>query len=190
MRYVWFFAVLFLAAVQTFAQSPRLNAQSKTLTPKPGSMKGSVSPAAALFEQGLNKFYEEKFEAAIQTFSKAIQQDSMYARAFHMRGESYVRLKKQEEALQNFNQAILIAGDYEDYLYSRANLYADLKNYPAAVQDYDRVLALRPRYPEALLDRAQTKLAMGDKMGACTDLKQAAVFGLTEATLLQQCPTQ
>ena len=72
---------------------------------------------------------------AIEDFSRAIQVDSQYARAYHMRGLARENLGDDQEALKDFDRAIFCNPEYGPAHYSRATLNAKLGREYAAVQD-------------------------------------------------------
>lgn len=142
--------------------------------------------AAQLCDRGMDKLFDGDEASALAAFNEALQKDSTFSRAYHLRGELRLKQGALEEALYDLNRAISFAGDYPDYFYARANIQTQRKAYIEAISDYTKVLTLRPNYPEALLDRAIAKLENGDMVSGCADVVLAEALGLKDSALKEK----
>ncbi len=67
-----------------------------------GAYQPSVAPTAAVMTaRGIERFDEDKFQEAIDQFTKAIALDSTYAEAWQRRAEAYTQLGRSEQAAED-----------------------------------------------------------------------------------------
>ena len=59
---------------------------------------GEAPTAAVMVSRGIQRFSEDKFQEAIDQFTKAIVLDADYAEAWERRSEAYARLGRQQQA--------------------------------------------------------------------------------------------
>jgi tetratricopeptide (TPR) repeat protein len=76
----------------------------------------------------------KQYNAAIDTFSKAITIDNQLHEALDGRGLAYLATDKVSEALADFSNAIEVI-DLKNYRYDRSLVYTKQKNYRAALAD-------------------------------------------------------
>jgi tetratricopeptide (TPR) repeat protein len=79
---------------------------------------------------------------AIADFSRAIEIDSNYAKAYHLRGLAREMAKEDDEAYQDFTKAIEIDPEYGAAFYSRATLLTKMNQEDAASEDMKMVTHL------------------------------------------------
>jgi tetratricopeptide (TPR) repeat protein len=81
-------------------------------------------------------------DSAIENFSRAIEIDAGYAKAYHMRGLAFEAAGDDSGALEDFNKAIEINPEYGAAYYSRAALLTKMGQEDAATEDLQTVTHL------------------------------------------------
>jgi len=94
-----------------------------------------------------------KYEQAIEDFSKAIELDPDFAEAYNNRGLSYAELNEHEQAIKDYDKAIELNPNYAVAYNNRGNAYAKLNKYKQAIEDYDRAIKLNPALAGAYNNR-------------------------------------
>ncbi len=101
-------------------------------------------------KRGLAKYDSDYISGAIADFTKAIEINPNYAKAYYNRGEAYL---------------------------SRAEEKDDLDDYSVAIADFTKAIEINPKYAEAYLSRGVAKCDSGDEAGACEDWNKAGELG-------------
>jgi tetratricopeptide (TPR) repeat protein len=81
-------------------------------------------------------------ENAIGDFSRAIDVDSGYAKAYHLRGLAQELAGEMDAALKDFGRAIEIDSEYGAAYYSRATLLTNMGQEDSATEDMKMVAHL------------------------------------------------
>jgi predicted O-linked N-acetylglucosamine transferase (SPINDLY family) len=89
----------------------------------------------------------------VESYSRAIQLNPLYAEAYSNRGSALNALKQCEAALESYDRAIQLKPDYVDAYANRASTLGVLGRYEAAVESYGEVLFLKPDFVEAHFSR-------------------------------------
>jgi predicted O-linked N-acetylglucosamine transferase (SPINDLY family) len=84
------------------------------------------------------------YQAALESFDKAIALRPDYAEAHNNRGGMLNTLLQYETALENFDRAIQLKPDYAGAFDNRGNALLILKRYQEALESYSRALQLCP----------------------------------------------
>lgn len=123
-------------------------------SPQPAPVKQALSstPPAVLntagdfLARGDYDFDLGNYDAAIDSYSRALELKPDFAEAYNDRAYTYMTVKNYSLALSDLNQALRLRPDYVNALMNRGDIY----NYyyqidrARAIADYDRVLALHP----------------------------------------------
>jgi len=91
--------------------------------------------------------------------------------------------ENEDVALVEEKDIVITAEDKvlaEEYKNS-GNAKRDLLDYKGAIEDYTKAIELNPNYADAYYTRGITKIAVGDKVGGCTDLSKAEELGHSRA---------
>lgn len=87
----------------------------------------------------------DRLDEALADFNHAIDLDSTYARAYHLRGLVKDKQGDAEGALDDFSKAIEIEPEYAAAYYSRATLHTKMKHEDLALDDIEVVHHLSNR---------------------------------------------
>jgi tetratricopeptide (TPR) repeat protein len=96
----------------------------------------------ALLARGSAHLKSGKAENAIGDFSRAIDVDSNYAKAYHLRGLAQELAGDDDSALKDFGKAIEIDSEYGASYYSRATLLTKMGHEESATEDMKMVTHL------------------------------------------------
>jgi len=94
---------------------------------------------AHLAQLYLDLAYPEKL---LNCLEKAIQIDSRFAKAYHLRGILYHGMGRHRSAIKELSIALTYEGSSIECLYLRASCHHAIGEYKAAIKDYDDVLDL------------------------------------------------
>jgi tetratricopeptide (TPR) repeat protein len=109
-----------------------------------------------------------KYEAALESYKKAAEVDTGYARAYMHIGYMYSNLGEQDKALRNMEHYIRLAPDAADPHASYADLLMRVGRYEEALKEHQKALTLKPDYWYSFL-------RIGNIYGLMGRLKEAEV---------------
>jgi tetratricopeptide (TPR) repeat protein len=141
--------------------------------PEPKSDK-----AATYLDQG-HEFYERKdFDAALASFTKAIEINRNYAEAYYERGLVYRVRGENDAALADFTQAINTASDsHEMHYHARGLTQLARQDFDAAIADFNEVIKLDGYYyADAYFSRGIAHQRKGKHDAAIADFDRALGF--------------
>lgn len=103
------------------------------------------TPTAELCnDRGVDWTARGDFSQAIAEFTRAIELDGEYARAWHNRGFAHLQQEKFEQAIEDYTRAIeLDPGVHLSYS-DRGTAWFELGEYERAIEDYTRAIELAP----------------------------------------------
>ena len=102
------------------------------------SLFGQTTNADAekALSKGQDAFEDDKSNAAIRHFNKAIELDPNYADAYNYRGEVYSYLEKYPEALADFSKAVTLNPKLGEAFQGRGTVYFKTSKFRTASSDY------------------------------------------------------
>jgi adenylate cyclase len=103
--------------------------------------------ALAHYAQGLIHRAKNERQRALNSFSRAIDNDSGFARAYAQRGSELINDGKFDDALKDINHAIQIGADDASagmFYWGRGRAYFFKKDYPEAIKALTDAVRLRP----------------------------------------------
>jgi len=124
-------------------------------------------------DKGDEYYDNEEFEKAIEYFSKAIDLDSKYAKAFIYRGNAKCRLNELKSAILDFNKAIDFNPNNAIAFNNRGNAKNRLKDYYSGIEDYNEAIKLKPNFAQPFNGRGTIKRNLSDFYGAIEDYNMA-----------------
>ena len=113
----------------------------KTVELAPGDAQAHGNLGNALQAAG-------KFDAAMDSYLRALEIDPAFAEAHNNLGSVLQRQGRLEEARDNYRKAIDIKADYTKALFNLGNVLKDLKEYAEAADSYRAASALQPEDAE------------------------------------------
>ena len=166
------------------AESPERNLSSKTspedgvnLSPAVAATKTGPTPtpseAVRCFMDGLTKFDAQDLRGALAAFTKAIELDPTYAKAYANRASIYNSLKQSERGLTDGNEAIRLNPQLPQAYVVRGNCYADIHQLKRAIEDYDEAIRLDPKNTDAHNNRGIVYGMLGQNKVALENFTQA-----------------
>jgi tetratricopeptide (TPR) repeat protein len=117
---------------------------------------GARDPAASheAYQNGRALEDRREYQAAVDSYTKAIALDPGNDSAFLHRGYSLFELKQLNEALSDVNRSIKIQRDNSRAYAFRAKVYREMKDYQQAMVDLEQALSRDPDNPEFLVSMA------------------------------------
>lgn len=109
--------------------------------------------AIKFFEKGFAAMKKTKYEEAIKQFTKAIEVDPKFDKAYYDRALCYVRMNKFDESLPDYNKAIEVNPNYSVALVGRGRLLHHKKMIKEALADYNKAIELGTDDPVAYFNR-------------------------------------
>ncbi|OHB78244.1 MAG: hypothetical protein A2V98_21295 [Planctomycetes bacterium RBG_16_64_12] len=153
-----------------------------TLAPVPGPaaqepatvVSGAVS-AEELADEGYRLVQAKRWQQAIDAYSKAIQADPNYRKAYWNLGYVYNRIGNPDAAIQILDKGLDLPPSGRDYragmFYERSIALASLKRYERALADINESVRLNPDSARSLYFRARISLLQGDLDAALRDAR-------------------
>ncbi len=113
------------------------------------------------YKQGHASYQVRDYDQAIDKFTKAIQKEPQYAKAYINRGNAHYNLKEYEAAVADYNQAVRLSPNEIKAYVNRGNVRFILaeyssdpdKDYKLAISDFNNALRLNPNEVEAYIRR-------------------------------------
>lgn len=112
-----------------------------TVVPGPASAKDYLD----YYEQGEFALRVEKWDRAIELFTKSLQDNPSFFVAYHNRAIAYSKKGEYDKSIQDLKQAVKLNPDYPDAYGLMGLVYEIMKDYPAAVQVYKEALTREKR---------------------------------------------
>lgn len=147
-------------------EAPAVTATETGPTPTP-------TEAARYFAEGLTKFDANDLRGALAAFTKAIQLDPTYAKAYVNRANIYDSLKQPERGLTEANEAIRLNPQLSNAYLIRGNCYEDMHQHKRAIEDYDEAIRLDPKNADAYSNRGVVYKKLGQNKSAIESYTQA-----------------
>lgn len=94
----------------------------------------------------------DRAELAIDDFTRAIETNPAYGRAYHLRGIAYATLGDLERAERDFDKAIELRPEYGAAYLSRANLLSEMGQDEKAKDDMEMVSRLTEKNVQLFAD--------------------------------------
>ncbi|WP_372400715.1 tetratricopeptide repeat-containing glycosyltransferase family protein (plasmid) [Azospirillum sp. HJ39] len=114
------------------------------------------------FNAGAAQFQAGRFEEAIATFRRLIDERPDLANLHGNLGLCLRSAGRTDEALEALRQALRLRPDYPDALNAFANILLDRRQLDHALLAYKELVRLRPDYPGALLMLGNAFMFIGD----------------------------
>lgn len=135
--------------------------------------KKAIEQAKTHNYQGATWAYLGQSSQAISEFTKAIEIDPEFARAYYNRGRFYYGSGQYSKAISDFNRTIELNPEYADAYFRRGGAYYLLGEYDQALSDYSKAIELNPKNAMAYVNRVSIYRKLGRYDQAVADLNKA-----------------
>jgi tetratricopeptide (TPR) repeat protein len=137
-------------------------------------------PASELeYSRGTFLVKQGKIEESITAFTRALEANPRFQKAYNNRGYAKFMLGRLAEALADFDQAILLDANDAVALANRGAILSRMWRVDDALTDLTRAIQLRPNVPQTYSDRAGAYLAQDRFDEAKADLERALALDAT-----------
>jgi hypothetical protein len=153
-----------------------------TRPPSPGPKQPNSASATQLRNEGTAQLSIGNYPAAVETLSRAIQENATDWRAYNERGAAYTFLDKDKEAIKDFSLAIELNDRQAVPFRNRGAACLRQGKYAEALADFDRAISLKPDYARAYHERSVVQHKLGHHLEADRDQRQAEKLRLTRGS--------
>lgn len=129
--------------------------------------------AALLVFEGKKYAIEQKWQEAIDLYSRAIKQNPSYGYAFISRGIAYGSQGLFDKAISNFSEALDVSPKYTEAYNNRGVIYEYKGQYNNAVSDFTRAIEFDSSCAQLYYNRALAYSYKGIYEAAETDFNKA-----------------
>ena len=130
------FALLILTSLNTQAQNPK-----------------------RFFKVGEDFMLAGNYQDAVDQFTRAIDLQPDYDKAYLARADAYEKLGKIREAAQDFDRAATFLDKDQEVFYEAGRLYYELADYEKAIERLDKSISLKRNYVEPYQVKANVLMA-------------------------------
>jgi tetratricopeptide (TPR) repeat protein len=113
------------------------------------------SEAVKWFNKAYYAAESGNIQQSIELYTKAIELDLNYAKAYNNRGNSWAKLGEYEKAIVDHTKAIELDPNYAKVYYNRGISYNYLEEYEKAIADYAKAIELDPKLEIAYLNLSE-----------------------------------
>ena len=122
---------------------------------------------------------QEKYKEAVLNYTKAIESDPNYAKAYYNRGFIYIKTRKYKLAIADLDKAIEIDPKYAAAYHVRGIAYFSKKKLPQAISDYSKAIELDPGNVRFYVSRMSAYFKMGNNDKVWKDIIKIQQLGGT-----------
>ncbi|GJD23079.1 TPR repeat-containing serine/threonin protein kinase [Rivularia sp. IAM M-261] len=133
----------------------------------------NITQAEEFYQQGINKYEAQNYQAAITSFSEAIDINANYAAAYNRRGDSYYRLGDYNKSVVDSSAAIRLNPKDANSYYDRGFSLYSLGDYIGAITDYNQAIKLDAKNSEFYYARGLARNKIKDRQRAFEDMNKA-----------------
>ena len=130
------------------------------------------------------KLQEFKYSEALNYYSKVLEMDSTYTKAYKKKAITYGKLYKYEDAISNYTIALKYNNLDKELYFMRGRSKFELGKNTEAIEDYNLAINIDPKYDLALFNRGLVKNKLNKKEEACSDWLMAHELGFKKASEL------
>lgn len=127
----------------------------------------------AYAEKGRIYARTEKYEEAIQAFTKALELNPQDSVTYYNRGLAYSMVDEGEKAIEDYTKALELNPQYSSAYNNRGVVYNELGENEKAIEDYTKALEINPKYSDAYYNRGFSYSALGENEKAIEDYTEA-----------------
>lgn len=127
-----------------------------------------------LFDAGVAKYKEGKYQDAVDIFSELIMAVPDNAPAYKNRGVALLNLGKPDFAINDFTKAIGLEPDMKGIYSNLGAAWHYKEEYDKAIDSYDKAIKEEPLRGIFYYNRGVSKAAVNDLSGAIVDFEKAS----------------
>lgn len=146
---------------------------SKRSAEKAIGLLGSPKSSLDYYARALAYGNLGKTDDALADYSKAIELNSRFVRAYAKRGAIYDNKNQPDLALADFNRSIELNPQYSYPYFRRGNIYYNTQRYDQAIADYTKAIQYDPTYTYAYINRGVMYKVQGKYDLAMSDYAKA-----------------
>ena len=156
---------------------PGVDTPPETTPSEPDPSEGGIAqPARAAFRKGEELIRNNQFPAAIREFTKAIDANPGFLRAYMARGNAYLHQNRPADAFADFSELLRRNPKNAMAIAQRGICHARLHDDDAALADFNRALEMRADIPSALNGRGLVEIHRKEYNKAIDDFTKAIQF--------------
>lgn len=125
------------------------------------------------FRSGRLKAKTMNFKAAIELYSKALQENPGFYAAYIARGEAKIAINQFRSAIKDFDEALKINPRAFRAYCKRGEAKVKLKDYQGALADVNKSLQINNNFVDSYICRGDIKIKTGNPAAALKDLDKA-----------------
>ena len=130
-----------------------------------------------LYHLFLAMYDQNNFIEALKLINQIIQINPSFYGYYLHKGKVELKSKKYNSALKNFNFALGLNPDVADTYFMKANTLDTLQMLDEAIMNYSTAIHLNPTDGSYYSKRGNSKMALGNRNGACLDWTIAGELG-------------
>ncbi len=135
-----------------------------------------------LFTEAQFKFMEQEYQDAIELFTKVIELDQQFVKAWQARAIAHLRMDHKDDALGDIERAITIEPENHRLHYHKGAILFKYNMVDEAVEALSRAIELSPEYGPAYYLRSEIFSAMGEEEASSADFSKAESLSKQQAT--------
>lgn len=124
------------------------------------------------FNKGYQRQKSRDYREAIAQYTKAIEADRDYYKAYTNRALAYSSLRQYGKAVVDLTRAIALRPDRAQYYYFRARCYLKMDDTRRALEDLDKAIFAQPGFTDPYYVRAQVLERLGKTSAALEDYRK------------------
>jgi len=129
--------------------------------------------AQVWFEKGILLSKSQHYERAIEAFTKALEMNPHFAKAYYGRGYAWAGKGDHDRAIADCTKALEIDPRFAKAYSVRGLSYANKRLYDRAIADFTKALEIDPRFAKAYYGRGYAWAGKGDHDRAIADCTKA-----------------
>ena len=143
-------------------------------------IRQSLEQAVVLRNRGAAAYNRGEVDLAIENFTRAIELNPQYTRAYNNQGIAYGTKGEHDLAIENFTRAIELNIQFAEAYNGRGVAYGDKSEHDLAIDNFNRAIELNPRYAEAYNGRGVAYANKGEYDLAIADFDAALLINPRE----------
>ena len=129
-----------------------------------------------LFTDGQFKFMDEEYDEAIEVFTRVIELEPGFGKAYQARAIAYLKKGDNAKAMDDINKAIEVEPENHRYHYHKGAIHLKNDELDEAVEALSRAIDLAPQYAPAYFLRSEVFDKLGEEEAAAADFNKEDVL--------------